>query len=265
MADLLYALSGVVITTTLLTLLSRSKTGEWEQRGFVNLLLPWNKTFLFAAVLNLVVTLATVLIGGTWWQGVILGILGWMLVFTSVTDFAVYKIPRETSNLASLLPIALAVPLTWGQSLAYISTGVWLGLLFVLALMSAFMKGGIGWADMRLFFLMGTALSWWVGIDWMVYAFAASAVVQLLIFLVSKVTGWGRIKPVGSLESLSKEESRVFKEAQRKAKTEGTEVPKGRKVLPFGPSILVAFLVMGMIAAAVGRDACSAYDGLLCL
>lgn len=264
MLDWTLALSIAVVSSVALTLFSRKHVHAWTERGFVNLLLPWNKTFLLSGVTSITVALLALSLGGEWWQAGLLSLLGWMLIFVCSTDFATYKIPSETSILAYLLPLALAIPLTWGDKTAYISFAVWMGTILLLDILGMILKGGIGGADIRLFILAGSTLSWWVGLDWMFYAFGASAALQLVVFLVARLTGWGRIKPAGSMNSLSASESKQFKADQILAVKAGTDIPKGRKVLPFGPSILATFLVMGLLAAEAGRDACSLYGGLIC-
>lgn len=247
-----------------LTLFSQTKISAWEERGFVDLLLTWKKTFFVAALANILVTVTALFVGGEWWQSALLGLIAWMLVFSVITDFATYKIPSETSIVAYLLPLIIVVPLTWGDKVAYISMAIWFGAIFLLDILGMILKGGIGGADIRLFLLVGSSLSWWVGIDWMFYAFGISAFMQLVVFAIARVGNWGRIKPLGSMNALNATESKTFKLSQKMAREEGLDVPKGRKVLPFGPSILVTFLIMGIFAAAAGNNACSAYGGLIC-
>lgn len=270
-----------LISSALLWVKSQKHTSEWEDRG-INIRFQWKSVFLVATLLAVLASTTAGLLGAGFLPAAALGILGWMTVLVTVTDFTTYKIPRETSILAYYLgmPLMVAFAITSGSWAPIVAFLVW----FIIPTVLFFAAGkGLGMGDIRLLILFGTTVSWWVGIEYMFYALVAACLLQLLIALpVALITGRGRRAvpgttsstpepPRAAATSADEEDLTVEVEAAEETLDATTDSApkkdKGQKKklhLPFGPALMVAFLGMGIYSASRIIDTCDILIAYFC-
>lgn len=221
---------------------------EWstESRGFKALESKWRYIFYYSFIGGWVLSiLAGFLSDFNLYLMLILGILSFVLIFSTITDVIVHKAPKEVARYgiyASMLVAGLAISDNiWNQSsllnnivhpsilhlFPFASTigeaqlytiGLWLLVPLLLLLVS---RGGIGMADVRLLILAGISLSWWVGLMNMIVAFFIANLIQVLAFIPGQKFNWGRMieRPNG----------------------------KQRRAIPFIPALAVSFLTMAFV------------------
>lgn len=259
--------------SAILWVVSSRKTSDWESRGFEGVKTSWTSIFAQSTGLALLSTLIAAFLGANFWQASAISLLGWMLVLVCYTDFATYKIPREPSIAAYYLGLPLLAghaleSQSWAPVAAF---GVWMIIPTLFFLVAG---GGIGMGDIRLFILFGTTVSWWIGIEYMIYALVAACVIQLLIFPIAKMLGRGQYAAKGSMEAPEPAADEVAQTATDAASdgmddssvgnSEKSPAPKKRMHLPFGPALMVVYFAVGMYSATRQLDTCDALVGMLC-
>lgn len=222
------------------------KVADWDSvdRGFSEMNPLWGKiftqSFLFGMVFSLLVW---VLSSGVVFLSLLGAILSYVLFFSSTVDIQIHKAPREVSNYGFVLSTVIMLivfgtyflddyfsgvnvstvgglflePLTVFDSLVFnqlLNIGLWFTVIVVLQLVS---RGGLGMADVRLFFLLGVALAWWGGFNNMLVLFAAANILQALIFIPGSIFKWGHLVTMKS----------------------GNQ----KRAIPFIPAIFLTFLV----------------------
>jgi len=217
---------------------------EWNYRGFGRFQNQWGRMFFTSGAISIVVAgLGYLRSDYNVFVALILGILAYVLSFSSWTDLYTRLAPREVINLGFylIIPIALtglilgqqnSVAIPADQMLFFSSaTGdAWLQLgLFTLlpTIIFIFLSRGIGFADIKAMWLLGFGLAWWVGIGHLIWFLLAASVLQLLVSIPAKKLGWGEYKP---------QPKSLFN-------------PKGkdRLALPFLPALSVAFILGTLI------------------
>lgn len=245
---------------------SKWKVPAWQERDFGTRNFNWNLLIAISTALSLAVSHLAFFLSGNIWVSLCIGMLGFLTVLSSVTDFALMKIPSELTTLVQYAPIPF-IALLW-PSFDYIdkmSIYMWAGFTFIFAVMS-FLRL-FGWADVKILFAFGVTLSWWVGPEKMMYAFVGSAALALLLIPITKKFGagkeYGLKKHIGDSTKWNEEEKKLvavdkkpidveeLEGLDRKAVRAKVRKAKGKKriFIPFGPALLLSFLVMSLIAA----------------
>lgn len=252
--------------------LSFRKVPAWQARGYGDRTFKWNLLIGSSVVSSLATAyLAYWLSEGSLYSSLTVGVLGYLLVLSSTTDFALMKIPSEPTTLAQWIAVPAIIWL-W-PSLDYddkLSLLVWFVVLTIFAALS-FMRM-FGWADVKLMFAFGTLLAWWVGPLNMMLAFLASAIIALLMMPVLKMLGLTVKKTTSEttvwnpdtkkLEATDRdglnveEETHIEVTETSAALDEADDAPvkkkRKRTYVPFGPALLLAFVAMGLVSSAMG-------------
>ncbi|MGV8910738.1 MAG: prepilin peptidase [Propionicimonas sp.] len=155
-----------------------------------------------------------------------------LVILAACTDLASYRIPRDLT----LLTGAVAIPnLIAGVSLAaLVGVGFWTALIAVLFTARRF----IGMGDVRLLFALTFTLSWWVSVQWMLYAFILAQGLQLVLTVTAKLFGFGQHEPVRA-------------------------GGKPRLHLPLAPALAGGYLTAITVTALTGMNACTSMAGAL--
>jgi hypothetical protein len=130
----------------------------------------------------------------------IYGILGYFLAFSAQTDMDYHRVPAEFSTLAIWYGIAAGAYglLTGNRTVMYIYGGdplqyslISLGvstLVFILIFISImFYPKGIGWADVKMFFAVGFAVSWHLGYVNMIAIFMVTNIILFLQLIITRL------------------------------------------------------------------------------
>jgi prepilin signal peptidase PulO-like enzyme (type II secretory pathway) len=221
-------------------------TSAWseEERGFKPLESKWRYLFYYSLLGGWVLSM----LGGflsNWnlYAMVLLGVISYVLIFSTITDIIVHKAPKEVARYGiyiSLVVSGLAIfDQFWNKTGGLVNPETlrlfpfvdtiweaqlytvlaWLAVPLILILVS---RGGLGMADVRLLILVGVGLSWWVGLMNMLVAFFIANVLQVLAFIPGQKLNWGRMieRPNG----------------------------KSRRAIPFIPALAISFLTMSFVA-----------------
>ncbi|MBC9707535.1 MAG: prepilin peptidase [Enterococcus sp.] len=250
--------------------LSFWKIPAWRERGYGDRNFKWKLVIGSAVVSSLATSyLAYWLSNGSVYSSLAVGVLGYLLVLSSTTDFALMKIPSEPTTLAQFIGVPVIIWL-W-PSFSFddkLSLAVWFGIVLIFAVLS-FLRF-FGWADVKLMFAFGTLLAWWVGPLNMMLAFLGSAIIALLMMPALKLLGL-TVKKTTSESTVWNAEKKIMEAVKREEETsvdvvepnpievtDGTPVEvtvkkkRKRTYVPFGPSLLLAFVATGLIASAIG-------------
>lgn len=270
-----------LVSSALLWAKSNKHTSEWEDRG-ISVRFQWKSVFLAATLLAVLASTVAGVLGAGFLPAAGVGLLGWMTVLVTVTDFTTYKIPREPSILSYYLgmPLMAAFAImngSWAPIVAFLAWMLIPTILFFVA------GKGLGMGDIRLLILFGTTLSWWVGIEYMFFALVAACLVQLLIaFPAAVLTGRGRKAVPGATESTAEPaqpeapaeedageddvvvEVEVVEESLDSVPSDKQKKAKKKLHLPFGPALMFAFLGMGIYSASRLIDNCDIFMMYFC-
>lgn len=181
------------------------------------------------------------------------GLLSFMTMMTAITDYLLYKIPKRVTQLTVLLGavVVSAASLAVGSLMpVFVALGCML-----IPFMLMFTRG-IGMGDIRLYALTAVLLPWWMGIQMYVYGLIAGVVVGLLSFAIARVlkVGAKREMTPGVIDKL------VHK-LRRKALPEKIT----KRVLPFGPAILIGFLLAAVYVLVGGEPVVCADQFYTCV
>lgn len=181
------------------------------------------------------------------------GVLAFMTVTTAITDYTLYKIPKRVTQVAVLLGVVTV-------SLASLAAGSLMPLFVALGCMLIpfllMFTRGIGMGDIRLYVMTAILLPWWMGIQMYVYGLIAGVVVGLISFAIARVLKVGarrEMKP-GAFDKL------VYG-LRHKELPEKIE----KRVLPFGPAILIGFFLAAVYVIAVGEPVLCAGQFYTCV
>lgn len=181
------------------------------------------------------------------------GLLSFMVMMTAITDYLLYKIPKRVTQLTMLLG-------TVAVSAASLAAGSLMPLFVALGCMVIpfllMFTRGIGMGDIRLYAMTAILLPWWMGIQMYVYGLIAGVIVGLLSFAIARVLKVGaqrEMKP-GVIDKLVHGMRR--KELPEKVT---------KRVLPFGPAILIGFLLAAVYVIVVGEPVICAGQFYTCV
>lgn len=246
------------------------KVPAWKERDFGQRNFKWKiiiiASSLFSILSSVGVCLIELKLWGSYslWACLVIGLVGYITVLASVTDFALLKIPSDITGLGILLLIPF-VAIFW-PSLDHQYMLIWLIFVVFFAVMS--LLHFMGWADVELLAIFGLAFSGWVDILYMTYALIAAVVIQLILIPLAGPLKLGVKKKIGAKtewNSETKQVETVVEEAAEedfigvhpKRSTQKRNLQNNKKKerthLPFGPSLLIAY--MGVAVYSVFQHA----------
>jgi hypothetical protein len=212
---------------------------EHEERGFAAVGKHWKNVFYYSFIggwgLSL---LAGLLSEWNLYAILLMGIVSYVLIFSTITDLIVHKAPKEVSRygIYAGAPVAILAILdffvnrsgglvnfniaNFGSTITEAQLwnfGLWMTIPVVLLIVG---RGGVGMADIRLLILFGITMSWWVGTMGMFIAFFIANVLQILAFIPANKLNWGKMVTLKN--------------------------GKEKRAVPFIPALTVAFLTVGL-------------------
>jgi prepilin signal peptidase PulO-like enzyme (type II secretory pathway) len=215
---------------------------EHEDRGFSPIGKKWRQIFYYSLVGGIAFSLLAGFISSFNLYAIYLvGVLSYVLIFSSMTDIIVHKAPKEVArygmyatapvailaisdfflnNSGGLINMTALSRLPFGHTIYEAqlwNLGIWMIVPLVLLIVG---RGGVGMADIRLLLLFGVTMSWWVGIMGMFIAFFIANVLQILAFIPAKKFGWGTMITMKS--------------------------GKQKRAVPFIPALTVSFLTIAL-------------------
>lgn len=237
MSNLLISLALIAVTVLVLSVISYVKL---EPKWIDEVKFSWGTTLGIASASGFVLGLtSSLLIGSFDHRALVMTTLGWIAGIVFVTDYSNYSIPRGASYLA-LLPAFIA--LVW----AYVDTGssgIWMtfGIAMILPLI-LFFATGVGMGDVRLFALVAVATPWWITFTGWGWALLVASLLGLVSFALAYILKRGE-----TIEHKSGQFARIF---NRKHVVKVKE----KRVIPFGPPILLGYILMGLFMLIVWGD-----------
>jgi Flp pilus assembly protein protease CpaA len=212
----------------------------WEERG-ISALRSWAFTLTVALTAGAVTYPALLcVVPQVFPQGVLQTVGPWeasgaaltvfLTTLASCTDMASYRIPRDIT----LLTAAVAVPnmIAGLSKAALVGVGFWGALVVVLFLARRLLPMG----DVRLLFTLTFTLSWWVSVQWMLYAFILAQGLFVIAILAAKLFHFGSMEP-------------------RRAGG------KPHLHLPLAPALTLGYLTAIAATALTGINACTSLYG----
>jgi prepilin signal peptidase PulO-like enzyme (type II secretory pathway) len=233
-----------VITLTMAFFLKRH-VQHWnhEDRGFHTIGTKWKRIFYYSFIGSwLLSLLAGLLSNFNLYAIALMGVLSYVLIFSSITDIIVHKAPKEVArygiiasgilmataifdyfinrsgglvNMDALMQLPLGSTIWEAQLWA---AGIWFIIPIVLLIVS---RGGMGMADIRLLILFGLNMSWWVGVMGMFIAFFVANVLQIIAFLPATKFNWGHMITMKN--------------------------GKEKRAVPFIPALTIGFITMSLV------------------
>jgi len=218
----IYASLLSITTLYALQVVFLGKINVWNtdtERGFHVLSTMWENilknSYIFGYIFGI---LAWYLSEGNYSLLIVGGVLAYVLYFSSVTDIHVHKAPREVSNYGFVISATIVAltfvlynldeyfsgvnivlegspfpPVDFFTNVSYnqlVNLGAWFVLITILQIIS---RGGLGMADVRIFFLFGMSFVWWAGLSNSLIVFAIMNIVQALIFIPGTILKWGHM------------------------------------------------------------------------
>lgn len=236
------------------------KVPAWKERDFGQRNFKWKTIIISSSIFSLLCSVGLYLVTYNLWVSLSVGLVGYITVLASVTDFAILKIPSDITGVGVCLPIPF-VAIFW-PSLDTFSMICWLILVVVFAIMSVMRF--MGWADVELLALFGLAFSGWVGIENMAYGLIAAVLIQMILIPLAGPLKLGVKKKIGVQTEWNEETKRVetvieesseddFIGVYPKRSTQKKHLKESKKKerthLPFGPALLIAYMGVAIYAA----------------
>lgn len=246
------------------------KVPAWKQRDFGQRNFKWKTIIIASSLFSIASSVGVCLIELSLWHSYSLwacltvGLVGYITVLASVTDFALLKIPSDITG-AGILVLLPFVAIFW-PSLDHLYMLVWLIFVIFFAVMS--LLRFMGWADVELLAIFGLAFSGWVDILTMTYGLIVAVIIQLILTPLAGPLKLGVKKKLGERtewNSETKKMETVIEEAVEedfigehpKRSTQKRNLQNSKKKerthLPFGPALLIAY--MGVAVYSVFQDA----------
>jgi Flp pilus assembly protein protease CpaA len=233
----------------------------WSAREFGQRNFKWKIIVLSSFAFSLLSSLGLYFfVTHNLWVSLSVGLVGYVTILASVTDFGILKIPHEITTLGSCIPIPF-VAIFW-PSLDQLSMIIWFVLVFVFAILSLF--GFMGWADVKLLVIFGFAFSWWVGIQYMTYGLIVAVLIQIVLIPLAGPLKLGVKKKIGAKTAWNEETKRMepiieepneddFIGDSPKRSTQKRELQDSKKKerthLPFGPALMIAYMGIAIYAS----------------
>lgn len=188
----------------------------------------------------------------------------WVGVMSAMTDVFSLKVPMDIAvrGYWSVFPVSIA-GIIFSDDWQIVGIGVlafWVWAMFLYF----FFAGGFGQADVRMMILHAFGLVWWIGVDWVFYAFLAACILQIAFHMFSGVIRIGKRRAYKQRYNKSIDKLppnvEVYDENPEFAK-----IPQKRSYLPLVPALTLSYTVLIIVSLVAERTGCSAYGGFLCM
>lgn len=236
------------------------KVPAWKERDFGQRDFKWKTTIIASSLFSILSSVGIYLVTYNLWASLSVGLVGYITVLASVTDFGILKIPSDLTGVGICVLIPF-VAIFW-PSLDAFSMICWLILVVIFAIMS--LMRFMGWADVELLAIFGLAFSGWVGIENMAYGLIAAVLIQMILIPLAGPLKLGIKKKIGAKTEWNKETKKMEtvieesseddfigihpKRATRKKHLRESN-RKERIHLPFGPALLIAYMGVAIYSA----------------
>lgn len=187
----------------------------------------------------------------------------WVGVISALTDIFSLKVPMDIAirGYWSVFPTAIAGAV-FSQDWIIVGIGIlafWIWAMFLYF----FFAGGFGQADVRMMILHAFGLTWWVGIDWVFYAFLGACILQIILH------SFGSVIRVGKRRAYNQRYNKNIDKLPPNVDVYSGEedfvkIPKKRSYLPLVPALTIVYSILIVLAIVFERTGCSAYGGFLC-
>lgn len=206
-------------------------TPDWKDE------VPWNRLVVISGIFAFIVASVTYLYSSLLLPSFAVAIVSYLVPLVFYTDYKIYKIPRRVSRFA--YGVAAILPVLYALSVHSWTPIIMVGLSLLVPLVFLFARG-MGMGDVRLFILFAFALPWWVGIYGMLVAMGISVVIQTFVFIFGAMMGKGKMHKVKGITGKEKE----------------------KRALPFGPALLIGFLMVALWQTQAPLDCSNAISCL---
>lgn len=228
---MLLTIISLTLIATLMFFVGNKLKPEWFHE--INTKITWRQITIASSIFGLLFAFIAALLGKTIEAQISLLVFTWLFPIVCLTDFKAYKIPRGVSKMVYWFGFCLA-----GSVAVYyqnLTTLLFVGLMLIIPFTLMFVNG-IGFGDIRL--LIGTAslFSWWIGVSAYNYALIGASLLQLLLFIATVKTSHGKY-------------------------TEPVEGKKRKRMLPFGPALMLGFIISALFFSPSGVPC----ESLLCI
>lgn len=228
----------------------------WNKRDFSVKGANWKKVLTSASALAVITS--SVAYAGTLNGPVALSIalVAYLTVLATYTDLKVYKIPSDISIISYWLPVPFV--LLSFKSFDWFGPIAW-AILVLLFIGLAWYTKGMGFADIRLLILFGTAFSWWMDPMLMIYTLLIATVLQMIVHVVAPYLKLGVKKQKGA-NNVWNEETKTI-EGGKPTKRRKPQIHvrllayvlparwtaflnrnRPRFHVPFGPALIISYL-----------------------
>lgn len=241
----MFALYGTpVLVALLLTGIAYLSKNSWLKRGYDRRPVKWGALITASALVAVALGEIVSVISHSGSIGGSVAAMGFLLVFSSVTDLMLLKIPSEPTMLAQAIGAALfVINANRITTEGFITVGFFAVILLILWVTS-FMRL-LGGGDYRILTAIFLLFAWWMPPTLMAVALLGMAALGLVTSLMAHLFGFGVKKTTGESTRWNPETGKN----EAVASNEKDQKGKKRTFFPFGPSILVAFTVVAMVAA----------------
>lgn len=251
-----------MLTTLLLSLganiimagLSFLKIDAWKTRGFDAREIRWSLLIIISAIVGTGLGVFSYVGSENPYTSTTIAIAGYLMVFSSVVDIMLLKIPSEPTKMAGFLGGVLflfSIPTLIPEN--YLSLAFWALIIAVFGICS--MLNYLGDADMRIFVAFFFLFAWWIPPTELTTSLLLMSILGLTTTLLSRFFNIGVEKSLkertrwnpdtAKMESYSTQQTKSISGRKAKRKAEG----KKHKFFPFGPAILIAFVAIAIFAS----------------
>lgn len=240
----------------------------WNERDFSVKGANWKNVLIGASGLS-VITSAIAYTGTL--NGPVslsLAVVAFLTVVASYTDLKVYKIPADLSILCYWIPVPFV--LLCFNSIDWFGPITW-AILVIMFIVLALKSNGLGFGDIRLLILFGTALSWWMDPMLMIYTLLIATLLQIVIHIIAPFLNLGVSKKKGSNTVWNAEEKKLEGSKVTKRRKPGLHIKMLAPVLParwtaamfknrprfhvpFGPALIVSYLGSALYYALTAQN-----------
>lgn len=226
---------------------SAVKIDSWKERGFDSRPIRWNLIIGIAALAGVGMGMLSYLGSENPYVSATIVIGGYLMVFSSVIDIMLLKIPTEPTRVASLLGALLflcCIPSLVMEN--YLSLAAWGIIILIFGVCS--LTGALGDADMKIFIAFFFLFAWWMPPMDIVAAIFLMMVMGLVTRGLASILNIGVKKNLSDQSRWNPETGKLEPYNANKIDTLKTRkerrLAKGKKrtFFPFGPSILVSFV-----------------------
>lgn len=192
------------------------------------------------------------------------GIVMWVGVFSAVTDLFSLKVPIDLAvrGYWAVFPPAVLAVLFSGDNWKFIALSIFVFWFWAMFLYF-FFGGGFGQADVRMMILHAFGLTWWVGIDWVFYAFLIACILQICFHPLSAFIRVGKRRAKGQRYNKNVDKIPPAVEVYDDD-TVFSPIPQKKSYLPLVPALSFVYTIVIFVSLFMDRTGCSAYEGIFC-